>query len=338
MSTDTLPPPMMMMSLITAYWVSQCIGAVARLGVADLLAGGPRSAAELAPETKANPDALHRVMRCCASRGVFVMGSDGRFGLTLLGDTLRSGVPGSLRDFANAETAPGHWLPWGMLDVSLQSGAYAAVDALGDGLFDYYAKHSDEAAAFSRAMGNLSALVAGEVVRLTDFSASEVVVDVGGATGVLVAAVLDANPKSRGVLLDMPHVVDDAKAHLAARGLAGRAEVVAGDFFADVPAGDTYLLKQILHDWDDAKALTILRCCRASMRKGGRLVVVEMMLPADNAPSMAQLMDINMLVLLSGRERTRDEFAKLFSEAGLKLQHVKATHSPFFIIEAVPAE
>lgn len=327
-----------MMNMITAYWISQCIGAVARLGVADFLVGGPRSAAELARETKANPDALHRVMRCCASRGVFVMGADGRFGLTPLGETLRSGVPGSLRDFANTETAPGHWLPWGKLDVALRTGAPSAAEALGDDLFAYYSKQPEEAATFSRAMGNLSALMAEEVVRLTDFSATEVVVDVGGATGVLLAAVLDASPKARGVLLDMPHVVADAKAHLTARGLAGRVEVVAGDFFAEVPAGDTYILKHILHDWDDARALTILRRCRASLRKGGRLVVIELMLPDDNAPSLAQLMDINMLVLLSGRERTREEFAKLFFEAGLKLERVKATHSPFFIIEAVATE
>ena len=154
MSTDTLPPPAIMMSMITAYWVSQCIGAVARLGVADHLAVGPRSAADLARETKANPDALHRVMRCCASRGIFSMGADGRFGLTPLGETLRSGVPGSMRDFANAETAPGHWLPWGMLDVALQSGASSVVQALGDHFFEYYSKEPDEAAAFSRAMGN----------------------------------------------------------------------------------------------------------------------------------------------------------------------------------------
>jgi hypothetical protein len=327
-----------MMSMITGYWVSQCIGAIARLGIADHLAGGPRSAAELARHTKVNPDALHRVMRCCASRGIFVMGSDGRFDLTPLGETLRSGVPGSLRDFANAETAPGHWLPWGKLDAALQSGAPSAVQALGDGLFEYYSKQPDEAAAFSRAMGNLSALVASEIMRLTDFSASELIVDVGGATGVLIAAVLDANPNARGVLFDMPHVVADAKAHMVKRGLAERVDVVAGDFFADVPAGDTYILKHILHDWDDAKAVMILRRCKASMRKGGRVVVIEMVLPDDNVPSMAQLMDINMLVLLSGRERTRQEFAKLFSEAGLKLQRVTATHSPFFIIEAVPEE
>lgn len=336
MSTPALPPPAVMIQMVTAYWLSQAVGVVARLGVADLLAGGPRGAEDLARETKTNPDALHRVLRCCASVGIFSMRADARFALTPLGETLCSGS-GSLRDFAIAETAPGHWLPWGKLESSMRSGQPATHEALGSDLFGFYAKSPDEAGAFTRAMGNLSGMVAREVVRVTDFSKAETIVDVGGANGMLLATVLEANPKARGVVFDLPHVVADGKAAILARGLAERVEVTGGDFFAGVPEGDVLLLKQVLHDWDDAKSVAILRRCQAALRPGGRVVVVEMLLPEDNAPSMAQMMDLNMLVVAGGRERRSAEFGSLFAEAGLKLERVTPTHGPFFVIEAVAA-
>lgn len=336
MSSHAPPPPAVMMQMVTGYWLSQAIGVVARLGVADLLAGGPRGAGELARETKTNADALHRVLRCCASVGIFSMHGDARFALTPLGETLCSGA-GSLRDFAIAETAPGHWLPWGKLESAVRTGQPATHEALGSDIFGFYAKNPDEAAPFTRAMGNLSAMVASEIARVVDFSNAQAIVDVGGANGVLLAAVLEANPKARGAVFDLPHVVEDGKAFIAARGLAARAEVMGGDFFAGVPEGDVLLLKQVLHDWDDAKSLAILGRCRAALRPGGRVVVVEMLLPEDNAPSMAQMMDLNMLVMLTGRERRAEELRVLFAQAGLKLERVTPTHSPFFVLEAVAA-
>lgn len=336
MSTHALPPPAVMMQMVTGYWLSQAVGVVARLGVADLLAGGPRGTEDLARETKTNPDALHRVLRCCASVGIFSMRADAHFALTPLGETLCSGS-GSLRDFAIAETAPGHWLPWGKLESSVRSGRPATQEALGNDLFGFYAQNPDEAAPFTRAMGNLSGLVASEVVRVTDFSKAETIVDVGGASGVLLAAVLEANARARGVVFDLPHVAASGKALVAARGLAERVEVMGGDFFAGVPEGDVLVLKQVLHDWDDAKAVAILRRCRAALRPGGRVVVVEMLVPEDNAPSMAQRMDLNMLVMLTGRERRSTEFGSLLAEAGLKLERVTPTHGPFFVLEAITA-
>jgi SAM-dependent methyltransferase len=337
MSPQAPPPAATMMKIVTAYWLSQAVGVVATLGIADLLSGGPRDAKDLARETKTNPDALHRVLRCCASVGIFSMHSDRRFGLTALGETLCSGSAGSLRDFAIAETAPGHWLPWGKLESAVKTGSPATHDVLGSDIFGFYATHPDEAGPFTRAMGNLSAMVSGEVVRVADLRKAEIIVDVGGANGTLLAAALAANPRARGVVFDLPHVVADAKAYLSSRGLQERTEVLGGDFFANVPPGDALLLKQVLHDWDDAKALSILRRCRDALRSGGRLVVVEMLLPEDNAPSMAQLMDLNMLVMLTGRERSKAEFEALLSEAGLRLEHVHSTHSPFFVLEAVAA-
>jgi hypothetical protein len=324
-----------MMKIVTAYWLSQAVGVVAKLNIADLLSGGPRDARDLARETRTSADALHRVLRCCASVGIFSMHTDRRFGLTPLGETLCSGGAGSVRDFAIAETAPGHWLPWGKLESSLRSGEPATGEALGADIFGFYATHPEEAGPFTRAMGNLSAMVSGEVVRVIDFAKAGVVVDVGGANGVLLATVLAANPSARGVLFDLPHVAPDAKAYLSSRGVQNRAEVVGGDFFAAVPEGDVLLLKAVLHDWDDARALAILRRCRAALRPGGRVVLVEMLLPEDNAPSMAQMMDLNMLVMLTGRERSRAEFDALLREAGMRIEHVHPTHTPFFVLEAV---
>ena len=335
--SNEMPPPAAMIKIVTAYWLSQAVGTVARLGVADLLEGGPRSAEDLAAATSTNADALFRVLRCCASVGIFRAHDGRRFSLTPLGDTLKSSGPGSMRDFAIAETSPGHWLPWGKLDSAVKNGKPATHETLGTDIFGFYAKHPDEAAPFARAMGNLSAMAAAEVARVCDFSRAKTVVDVGGANGALLAAVLDAQPSARGIVFDLPHVAEDARALIGARGLASRAEFAGGDFFQGVPRGDTLLLKQVLHDWDDESSLRILARCRAALQDDGKLVVVEMVLPEDNAPSMAQMMDLNMLVMLTGRERSEADFAALFAKAGLRLAKVSATHSPFFVIEAVPA-
>jgi hypothetical protein len=337
MSNHDQPAAAQMMKIITAFWLSQAVGVVARLGIADLLAGGPRSANDLAEETKTNGGALFRVLRCCASVGIFQTLAGRRFALTPLGETLCSGRAGSMRDFAIAETAPGHWLPWGRLVESVTTGQPATLGALGMDLFTFYGKNPEEAAPFSRAMGNLSAMASGEVVRVTDFASAQTIVDVGGANGVLLAAALQANGKARGVLMDLAHVVPDAKAFLASRGLAERTEVAGGDFFTAVPEGDVLLLKAVLHDWDDDQAVAILRSCRAALRPSGKIVVVEMVLPEDNAASFAQLMDLNMLVMLTGRERTSGEFGSLFARAGLRLERVTPTHTPFFVLEASSA-
>ena len=332
---DTVPPPAAMMGLITGYWVSQAVGVVAQLGVADHLADGPRTSDELARIVGADPQALYRVLRLLASIGVFAEVAPGAFGLTPLGETLRTDAPGSVRNFAITETAPGHWLPWGRLHESVRSGRPMAREALGMELFDWYAQNPEEAGFFNAAMGNLSALAAGELVRVYDFSTVRTVADVGGAHGVLLAAVLRANPAARGILFDLPHVVATAGEVIAAEGLADRCELVSGDFFASVPTGaDLHLLKQIVHDWDDARATRLLQNCHQALAPGGKLLLVEMVVPADNRPSPAQAMDINMLVLLGGRERTEEEYRRLLGDAGFRLERVIPTHSPFGVIEA----
>jgi SAM-dependent methyltransferase len=210
-----------------------------------------------------------------------------------------------------------------------------ANDALGMGLFQWYAQNAEEAGFFNAAMGNLSALAARELVRVYDFSAVRTVADVGGAHGVLLTAILRANPEARGILFDLPHVIATAQQEIQAQGISQRCELVSGDFLEAVPEGaDLHLLKQIVHDWDDERATRLLSNCRAALAPAGKLLLVEMVIPADNSPSPAQAMDLNMLVLLGGRERTEDEFRRLLAAAGFRLERVIPTHSPFNVIEA----
>jgi hypothetical protein len=330
-----VPPPVAMMGLITGYWVSQAVGVAALLGVADHLSEGSRSSDEVAASVGADPQAVYRVLRLLASVGVFSEPTPGSFALTPLGETLRSNVPGSVRNFAITETAPGHWLPWGRLHESVRTGRPMANDALGMGLFEWYAQNAEEAGFFNAAMGNLSALAASELVRVYDFSAVRTVADVGGAHGVLLTAILRANPEARGILFDLPHVIATAEQEIQARGISQRCELVSGDFLEAVPEGaDLHLLKQVVHDWDDERATRLLRNCHTALAPAGKLLLIEMVIPADNSPSPAQAMDLNMLVLLGGRERTEDEFRRLLAAAGFRLERVIPTHSPFNVIEA----
>jgi hypothetical protein len=335
--TQSAPPAQTMLKMITGYWVSQVVGTLAELGVVDALAGEPSTPETIAPRIGAEPRALARLLRAAASVGVLSRDEQGRYTPTPLGDTLRTGVPGSLASMAIAETASGHWLPWGRLGDAVRTGSRQTPAALGGEIFEYYSKNAKEAAAFTGAMGDLAGLAAAEVARALDCRSATRAVDVGGANGTLVSALLRANASLVGTVMDLPHVVTDAKTALAAAGLAERCEVVAGDFFARVPEADIYLLKQILHDWDDKQCVQILRNCAAAMRLGGRVVVVEMVIPDDGRPSLAQLMDLNMLVMLPGQERTRSEYAALFEAAGLRFERLTETHSPFQIVEAVRA-
>ena len=334
--SSELPPPAQMLQLITGYWISQAVGTAARLGVSDQLADRPKTSSEVADAVGADPQALFRLMRMLASIGVFTLDKEERFGLTPLGDTLRSSAPGSVRNFAVAETAPGHWQPWGKMYDAVKTGTPMSKPALGMELWDWYSKNPEEGEYFNGAMGDLSAAVSGEVIRIYDFAAFEKVVDVGGAHGILLAAILKANPKMRGILFDLQHVTATAGESLKSQGIGERCEVVTGDFFESVPPGaDIHVLKQIIHDWSDTECTTILRNCHQALKPNGKLLLVEMVIPPDNSPSMAQPMDLNMLVLLTGRERTESEYRDLLAAGGFKMERVMPTHSPFSVIEAL---
>ncbi|MHB8533610.1 MAG: methyltransferase [Solirubrobacteraceae bacterium] len=332
---DGRPLPEVMLRIVTGYWISQAVGAVARLGVPDQLADGPRSSDELARAVGAHPQALFRVLRTLASIGIFSQPDPGVFALTPLGETLRSDTPGSVRNFAIAQTAYGHWETWGRFVESVKTGEPMAREALGMELWQWYGAHPQDAAFFSAAMGNLAALAAGELVRVYDVTTARTIADVGGAHGVLLAAALQANPAAHGILFDLPQVIATAAPELEARGIADRVALVGGDFFAAVPEGaDLHILKQIVHDWDDEHAARILTNCHRALAPGGKILLVEMVVPPDNHPSGAQPMDLNMLVMLGGRERTEAEFEGLLAGAGFRLEHVIPTRSPFSVIEA----
>jgi hypothetical protein len=333
-SSNGPPPAEVMFRMIIGYWVSQIVGVVAKLGIAEHLHGGAKSAGELARLTNADSSALFRVLRAAASVGVLRLGADDRFSLTPLGETLRSNVPGAMREMAIMQTSKGHWLPWGKLDDAVRTGRPQSVSTLECELFEHYAKSPDEAAAFTGAMGNLSAIVAAEVAANVDTSGLTRAVDIGGAEGTLIAALLGKNPSLEGIVFDLPHVTASATAKLEAQGLLSRCKAVAGDFFKSVPSADLYVLKQILHDWNDEQATTILRNCAQSMTPHGRMAIVEMVIPDDGSPTLAQLMDVNMLAILPGRERTQAEYTALLEAAGLRFERLVPTHSPFQILEA----
>jgi hypothetical protein len=331
-----LPPPAIMLQLIMGTWVAQAVGAAARLGLADELADGDRTADQLAAASGSNPDALYRLMRALSSIGVFRMNGT-QFGLTALGQTLRRGVPGSMRNIAMAETDTAHWLTWGRFTDSVRTGHMMSREALGMDPWDYYGQHPDLSAQFSRAMQDISAMAIEPVLAGYTFAEHAHVVDVGGAHGTLLGAILQHYPKTRGTLVDLPHVIESARPVYASSPLQGRVTLEPGDFFKAVPeSGDVYLLKHILHDWDDEHSVKILRTIRHAMKPSSALLIVELSLPADASPAAAHFMDLNMLVMVSGRERTVDEYRTLLHGAGFELARAIPTQSPMVLLEAKP--
>ena len=336
----TKPLPAVMLDLIVGYWVSELVHVVAKLGLADVLKGGPKSPTDLARAVGADPATLHRVLRALASVGVFVERKDGRFALTPLGATLRSDRPDSLRAFAIMMVDDYWFQAWSDLLQSVKTGQTAFDRVHGMKVFDYFGKHPDKARAFGEAMTSISGTENPVVAAGYDFSKVRTLVDVGGSHGHLLAAILKANRKLKGVLFDRPQVIDQARSapYVNDKQIARRIELVAGDFFQSVPAGaDAYIMKYIIHDWDDDLCLKILGNCRRAMAPNGRVLVVDAVIPPGNDPHWGKLLDINMLVGPGGRERTRSDFEQLFARAGLKVRKIIPTASPLSIVEGVAA-
>ena len=327
-----LSPAMELRRMIFGLVVSQIVATVARLGLADELAEGPRSSDDLAQVTGADPDALARLLRASVALGLFREAGVGQVALSPPGEWLRSG-PRSLRHLAVAMAAPAHWRSLERLPDVIVTGRSAPGDVLGMSLWEYYRHNPEERAAFASAMGDISAVVAEEVVAHYDVSRFERIVDVGGSQGILLARLLEANPRARGVLFDLPELVSEADRHLRRRGLADRVEIVGGDFFSDVPpGGDLYLLKHILHDWDDQHAARILERCRAAGGEGSVLLLVERLL-GPGSDSVAYIADMLMLTMFGGRERTEREYQSLLEGAGYRLERVVPL-SMFALLEA----
>lgn len=334
-SSDAPPPHAIVLQMLTGMWVSQILSAVAQLGVADLIAAGTRSVDHLAEECSADASALHRLLRAAATVGLLIETAPSEFALTPLGTTLRTSVPGSLRDFIIAETAPGHWLPWGRLADAVKRGGAMTKETLGLDPWEYYAKNDEEGRCFARGMSNLSAIASQDVARVYDPGDVRRIVDVGGSEGVLLRGILGRAPNARGVIFDRADVIEGARRAVSESGMADRIELVSGDFFAEVPGeAEIYLLKSILHDWPDDKCEEIVRTVHRSAPKDSRLVLVEMLLPDTPQPSPVTLMDMNMLVMLGGRERTAGEYSDLLKRCGYAVERVIPTGGMFSVIEA----
>jgi O-methyltransferase/methyltransferase family protein len=315
-----------LLALIWGYRLSQAVHVVAKLGVADLIAETPLSAVELAGSTGSDAATLQRVLRALAAYGVLDEDEHGRFRLTELGERLRSDVPGSLRDAAIALFRPPMWDAWGHLEESVRTGESAFRLVHGVGIWEFRSDHPEEGRAFDNAMVAQTRAAAGMILRAYDFDAAKTVVDVGGGRGALLEAILEAHPQSEGVLFDQPHVLADVD-------LGPRVQIVGGSFFESVPAGgDLYLLKWILHDFDDDAAAQILRTIRAACGEQARLLVIE----RDLAASETTLSDLQMLVVLGGRERSQTEYSQLLRSSGFALSRSIRTEGPLSLLEALP--
>ncbi|HKQ63240.1 MAG TPA: methyltransferase [Candidatus Polarisedimenticolaceae bacterium] len=332
---ETLPPSAQLVQMATAHWVSRIVYVAAKLNLADRLAAGPKSADDLAGPTETHAPSLYRLMRTLANLGILSEGSGRRFALTPLGEALKTGAPGSAR--ASILTIASDWWfrGFGELMYSVETGKSGFEKSLGMPVFDWFAQNPQEASLFSETMIGFHGAEPAAIAASYDFSGFETIVDVGGATGHLLTTVLAAYPAPRGILFDLPHVVRDAPALIQARGLTGRIEIEPGSFFDGVPSGaDAYLLSHIIHDWSEEQCLTILGHCRRAMRPGGRVLIVEMVLPEGNAPHPGKLLDLMMLVGPGGQERTEREYVALLTKAGLRLERVVPTGSPVSVVEA----
>ncbi|MFH8533902.1 methyltransferase [Streptomyces tendae] len=307
-----------LLNMLAGAATVQILHAVVDLNIADHLADGARTAKDVAWREGSDERATFRLMRAAASLGVLSYEGSGGFALTGQGRMLRSGVPGSLRSMVLIQAGQSHWQPWGLFPDAVRQGRSQAKEALGVDVFDFYARpeNAERARLFSEAMGDMAAMVTRGVLAEADTRGLSTVLDVGGADGHLVLALMEADPALRGQVLDLPHAVQGAVREAERRGLADRFSGVAGDFFVDVPAADLYLLKTVLHDWDDERCVTILRNCRSATRAGGRALVVEMIVGEIGKPDFATISDMAMLCVTGGIERDLDEFDSLFEATG----------------------
>jgi len=325
------------LSRMLAYNLTQMLYVVVKLGIPDVLARGPKQVDELAAIVDAHSSSLYRVLRALASQGVFTEEPEGHFALTSLSELLRSDVPDSLRPFALSYGEPWWWSAWGNLLHSVQTGETAFDSVHGMGLFEYLNQSPDAASIFNANMTAMTAQEGKAVAMAYDFSHIRTLVDVGGGHGELVSAILQAYPEVHAVVFDQPSVIEGTRLRLEAAGLDERCEITAGSFFESIPkGGEIYTLKDILHDWDDEKAIAILRNCHRSMSISAKLLLIERIIPPGDDPMIGKLIDITMLVLTGGRERTQAEYNALLDAAGFHVTNIFSSNMDTSIIEARP--
>jgi hypothetical protein len=335
-SPVSAPPEALLTQIMLGSLAAQTIYVAAKLGIADLLADGPKSVEELAATTKTHAPSLYRILRAAASLNVFTEQENRVFALNPNAQPLLSNVPNSLRDIAIFMGEDWHWQVWGKTLYSVQTGKSAWAQTHGDDVFVYFGMNPEAATIFNRAMSSLTALATVAVVEGYDFSGINTLIDIAGGHGRLLTDIVEANPNIHGVLFDVPHVIEGARENVAKSKAADRIEFLSGDFFVSVPAGgDAYLMKHIIHDWDDERAVTILQNIRKAMNPKGRVLLVESIIAEGNNQDFGKLMDIEMLVSPGGKERTAAEYAELFGRAGLRLTRIVPTKSAYSVIEAV---
>ncbi len=332
-----LPPPVAMLQMIQGFWVSRAIYVAAELRLADFVEEGPKTAEALAEATDTHAPSLYRVLRALASVGVFSEDAEGRFALTPVAATLQSNKPGSLREFAMVELAADHYPAWEAVLHSVKTGEVAFHKVFGMDAWAHRAENREHGELFDEAMASFGNVVNQTVIESYDFSQFSTVVDVGGGDGSLLAALLKAHPSTRGILFDLPQVTPTAEQNLGAHGLSDRCDVVAGDFLESVSSGaDAYVMKWIIHDWSDEDSTTIFQNCRRAMGKDSKLLIVEAIIPPGNEPSFHKFMDLNMMVMLGGQERTEAEYRALLEAADFEMIGISDTHTEMKVIEAIP--
>jgi len=338
-TTQHPDPSQILFQLATGYILSAALQTAVKLDIASHLAAGPRAITELAAATATNVDALYRVLRALAMAGVFQEQDGRRFSNTPVSELLRGDRPG-LRDMALWITSPFHFRVYSNALDAVRTGAPAVEKAVGMPVFEYLAREHELSEIFNNAMTSFSAMVAPAALEVYDFTGIDTLVDVAGGHGGILMSILQKYPKMRGILMDVDHVIAGAHAKIAAMNLQDRCQTAAGDFFKAVPSGgDAYIMKHIIHDWDDERASVILANIRTALagKPHGRVILLEAVIHPGNAPDLAKLMDLEMLMMPGGRERTAEQFRALFATSGFELKRIIPTRSPLSVIEAVVA-
>jgi hypothetical protein len=334
-----LPPQVTMLQLVNGYRISQCLYVVAKLEIADLLATEPKTIEELAQTTGVHAPSLYRVLRSLASLGIFAEQENGTFKLTPLAETLQRDRPNSVHSAALMFVEDWHWQMWGNFFDCVKTGTTALEQTFGtNNLFDYFEAQNPEAGqSFDNAMTNTSSMTNQALTGAYDFKQIQSLVEIGGGHGSLLASILKNWTHLQGILFDLPSVIEGAKQQKYFEGVEDRFSMVAGNFFELVPPdADAYLLKTIVHDWDDANALAILKNCRQAMKHDSKLLLAELVVPPGNTPSFSKMLDLEMMAMMGGIERTEAEYRDLLAKAGFQLTRIYSTPSPWSILEAVP--
>jgi len=333
---QTAPPEGVLNQLFLGSLGAQAVYVAAKLGISDLLIDGPKTVEQLATATNTHAPSLYRILRALTSLEIYSEGNNKSFSLTPTAELLRSDAQNSFRDVAIFMGEDWHWQVWGQTLHSVKTGKPAWSKVHGKDVFPYFEENREASRIFDNAMTSFSQMAIEAVVNAYDFQGIKTLVDIAGGHGRLLTGVLDANPEMNGVLFDQPHVIADARNTVAASNAAERVELVGGDFFASVPSGgDAYMMKHIIHDWDDERAIKILSNVKKAMNADGRVLLVEAVIETGNKQDFGKLMDIEMLVSPGGKERTALEYSEIFAKAGLRLKRIVKTQSPYSVIEAV---